>query len=113
MKILRLPQGRYEIVSTVYMAYYTTAQGISFLFFNSAVSKAYWLVEHAGSVCYPWCWNMCCISGADCRAPVEKTIEEFVDRNQVRYWVKRKKKHYIIDSRLVDSILGMNLCAQG
>ena len=83
------------------MAYYTTAQGISFLFFNSAVSKAYWLVEHAGSVCCPWCWNMCCISGADCRDLVEKTIEEFVDRNQVCYWVKRKKKtlHHRLKAR--------------
>ena len=74
------------------MEYYTTAQGISFLFFNSAVSKAYWLVEHAGSVCCPWCWNMCCISGADCRDLVEKTRDEFVDQNQVRYWEKKKKK---------------------
>lgn len=78
------------MVSTVYI-------GISFLFFYSVVSKACWLDEHAGSVCCPWCRNMCCISGSDRGDLMEKTREESVDQNQVRHWVKRTKRDYISD----------------
>ena len=71
----------------MYMEYYSVSQDISFfLFLKSVVSKPHWLDEHAGSVRRPWCWDMCCISGADCRDLMETTREEIVDKNQVCHW---------------------------
>ena len=76
------------------MEHYRTAQSVSFLFFliNSVVSKAYWLDEHARGVCCPWCRNMCCISGADCRDLMEKTRKEFEEPKSGTSLGKKNKK---------------------